>query len=55
MGVDRPHLLRWGDAYADYLVCRNCGIGFAPTAKVLDLLNECPAFTTKPRLPEDWT
>jgi hypothetical protein len=43
-GVTRPHLLDWGDAYASYLVCRKCGVGWSRNATVLDLLTECPGY-----------
>ena len=36
------HKLAWGNAYADYLICSVCGIGWPPNASVVDLLRPCP-------------
>jgi hypothetical protein len=41
-GVFHRHLLVWGDAYASFLMCSRCRVGFAPNAALLDLLTECP-------------
>jgi hypothetical protein len=40
-GPSHPHVLQWGDAYASFIVCVKCRMGWESTATILDLLTEC--------------
>ena len=51
VGVHHPHLLIWGDAYTSYLRCSKCGAGWANTAKLLDLMSQCPAWVAEHPAP----
>lgn len=42
INVRRAHDLGWGDPCQSFLVCTRCGHGWPNTAKLLELLTECP-------------